>query len=80
MNIAPMEETGFLDSYQALISAELKPDFVAPVKYIAQWKQLSTSKNNPGSETKWITSSVRFFKIVGRPKGALYGPRRRIPT
>uniref|UniRef100_A0A914D8R9 Fibronectin type-III domain-containing protein n=1 Tax=Acrobeloides nanus TaxID=290746 RepID=A0A914D8R9_9BILA len=75
MNIAPMEETGFLDSFQALLTAELKPDFMAPVRYIIQWKQISPAKSLTGSETKWITSSIEnsnTFKVEGLQPGVKY--------
>lgn len=59
MNVAPMEETGFLDAFQALVTAELKSDFVGPVRYIVQWKQITTIRSS-SAETKWITAAVGY--------------------
>jgi hypothetical protein len=58
---------GFMDTYNALLHAQPhKMEFVAPVRYLIQWKQRiplgsMTSKEHQQlrfDETKWITASV----------------------
>ena len=53
--------TGFVDSLTAKIAGIIKADFVAPVRYIVQWKQMVLLRGGISEETKWITASVSHF-------------------
>lgn len=67
-----------MDTYNALLSAQPhKLEFLAPVRYLIQWKQRiplnsggsisskETQQQQRFDETKWITASVsKIFKTV----------------
>ena len=52
---------GFLDSLTARLGAKLKIDFLAPVRFIVQWKQMAVLEGGQRLDTKWITGSVGFL-------------------
>uniref|UniRef100_A0AC34F295 Fibronectin type-III domain-containing protein n=1 Tax=Panagrolaimus sp. ES5 TaxID=591445 RepID=A0AC34F295_9BILA len=56
--------TGFVDSLTAKIAGIVKTDFVAPVRYIAQWKQMILLRGGISEETKWITASIEELPIM----------------
>ncbi|KAI6190800.1 Fibronectin type-III domain-containing protein [Aphelenchoides bicaudatus] len=73
------QANGFLDSYTALLSAQPhKVDFLAPARYLIQWKQripLGKNKDQRFDETKWITASIEpdlSFYAEGVQPGVQY--------
>lgn len=61
--LQPSGETtnGFLDSLTTRLGTKLKSDFLAPARFIVQWKQMSVLEGGQRLDTKWITGSVRYL-------------------
>lgn len=61
MNAAQSDRTGYLDNYEASVAIATKPDFIAPVRYLVQWKQRTAGQKH-ADETGWITGSVSTLR------------------
>uniref|UniRef100_A0A7E4V7G0 Fibronectin type-III domain-containing protein n=1 Tax=Panagrellus redivivus TaxID=6233 RepID=A0A7E4V7G0_PANRE len=57
-------DSGFVDSLSAKLVARTKPDFVAPIKYIVQWKQMTLIRGGVTDETKWITAAIEDSPLL----------------
>ncbi|KAI6233974.1 Fibronectin type-III domain-containing protein [Aphelenchoides fujianensis] len=73
----PEGAVGYLDGFEALATAlPHKVEFIAPVRYLVQWKQrVPLGKDGQFDETKWISAAIESdatFTVEGIQPGVHY--------
>ncbi|KAE9546272.1 hypothetical protein FO519_010516, partial [Halicephalobus sp. NKZ332] len=65
----------FGESLTARVGAQLRTEFLAPVRFVVQWKQTAFPEDGQRLDTKWITGSVEqspVFEVDQLQPGVFY--------